>query len=203
MAETRFNPNINHPPKGSSIKVEPITDLKAIRHIKKLLKDKPRNLCLFIFGINTGYRASELLSLTVGQVAHLKVGDRLDLKQSKNRKYRPATMNEDAITAIQNWLPHHPNPQPDAPLFVSQIGGKAITKYQLIALVKDWCRQAELNGHYGSHTLRKTWGYHKRKTHKKDTAVISVAYGHASERQTLEYLCIQPEEIDDLYTQGL
>ena len=56
---------------------------------------------------------------------------------------------------------------------------------------------------HGSHTLRKTWGYHKRKTHKKDTAVISVAYGHASERQTLEYLCIQPEEIDDLYTQGL
>jgi len=41
----------NHPAKGSSIKVEPIRDRRAIADIKALLKDNPRNLCLFTLGI--------------------------------------------------------------------------------------------------------------------------------------------------------
>ena len=39
--------NPNHPKKGATIKVEPITELKDIKLIKKLLKDKPRDYCLF------------------------------------------------------------------------------------------------------------------------------------------------------------
>jgi hypothetical protein len=33
--------------------------------------------------------------------------------------------------------------------------------------------------------------------------LLTRAYGHASERQTLEYLCIQPEEIEELYSEAL
>ena len=55
--------NPNHPKKGSAIKVEPIRDKKAIDRIKKQLRDSPRDLCLFILGINTAYRANELLAI--------------------------------------------------------------------------------------------------------------------------------------------
>jgi integrase len=85
--------NHNHPKKGARIKVEPIRDLAAIAAIKLNLSHQPRNLCLFTLGINTAYRASELLSMTVGQVSHLKVGDRLDVKQRKTQKYRAVTLN--------------------------------------------------------------------------------------------------------------
>ncbi len=78
--------NFNHPIKGSSIKVDPIRSLEAISAIKSVCADSPRDLCLFTFGINTAYRAGEILSLKVGQVEHLEVGDRLEIKQSKNRK---------------------------------------------------------------------------------------------------------------------
>ena len=78
----------NHPQKGSTIKVEPIRDLKAIKRIKQILADKPRDYCLFTFGINTAYRANELLSIKVKDVSHLNVGDVLELKQSKMNKYR-------------------------------------------------------------------------------------------------------------------
>ena len=57
--------NPNHPTAGSTIKVEPIRDKKAISRIKKILGDQPRDLCLFTLGINTAYRANELLSLKV------------------------------------------------------------------------------------------------------------------------------------------
>jgi len=52
------NRNPNHPEKGSLIKVEPIRKMKDIKAIKKLLHDKPRDLCLFILGINTNLRVA-------------------------------------------------------------------------------------------------------------------------------------------------
>jgi hypothetical protein len=67
--------NPNHPPKGSTIHVEPIREKTAIKRIKKMLRDHPRDLCLFTLGINTAFRANELLALTVNQVEHLGQGD--------------------------------------------------------------------------------------------------------------------------------
>ena len=61
--------NPNRPKPGSSIKVEPIRTKTAIENIKKILRDNPRNLCLFTFGMNTAYQsANELLSIRLGQV---------------------------------------------------------------------------------------------------------------------------------------
>ena len=195
--------NPNHPKKGASIKVEPIKSLEDIANIKDSLADHPRNLCLFIMGINTAYRANELVSIKVGQVDYLKTGDRLDLKQSKNQKYRSTTLNENVVKSIQNWLQHHPNPVPDAPLFWSRKTGKALTSISLTNMVKRWCTDIGMRGNFGSHTLRKTWGYHQRHTFGHHAALLTIAYGHASEAQTLEYLCIQPDEIDELYIGAL
>ena len=74
--------NPHRPPPGSVLKVEPIHDKKAISRIKKLLRDHPRDLCLFVLGMNTAFRANELLSLQVGQVRSLLSGDVLSVKQS-------------------------------------------------------------------------------------------------------------------------
>ena len=188
----------NHPAKGSSIKVEPIRDLRAIAKVKALLVRQPRNLCLFSLGINTAYRASELLSLQVGDVAHLKVGDSIDIKQLKNQKYRRATLNGEAYRALQSWLDVHPDPKADVPLFRSQKGG-ALSVSAVNQLVKKWCRTIELQGNYGSHSMRKSWGYHQRMQLDTPVALLMRAYGHATEMQTLEYLCIQPEELKSLY----
>jgi integrase len=154
--------NPNHPKRGSSIKVNPITELSAIKRIKQQLANKPRDLCLFTLGINTAYRANELVSIKVGQVDYLKTQDRLDLKQSKNKKYRSITLNATAIEAIQNWLEVHPDVRPDAPLFISAKTKLALNSVTVISMVKAWCSKAGLRGNFGSHTLRKTWGYHQR-----------------------------------------
>ncbi len=194
----------NHPQKGSSILVEPITDRTDIRRIKTLLSDKPRDLCLFTLGINTAYRANELLSLSVGQVQHLKAGDALRLKQSKNNKYRTTIINNIVYEALQNWLEIHPDPRDKAPLFWSQRTRKALGVSAVNHLVKKWCRTIKLQGNYGSHTLRKTWGYHQLRQNKETEQyillVLMQAYGHHSPKQTLEYLCIQTNEIQSLYT---
>ena len=93
---------------------------------RKIIADNPRDLCLFTFGINTAYRAGELLSITVGQVDHLQAGERLDLKQAKNGKYRDTSLNATVIAALDAWLAEHPDPRPDAPLFMSRRGNAAL-----------------------------------------------------------------------------
>ena len=191
--------NTNHPKKGSSIKVEPIRDLKAIKRIKKLYEDKPRDLCLFTMGINTAYRANELLSLKVGQVDYLQVGDVLEIKQSKVGKYRAITVNQTTLTAIDTWLKHHPDNRGDAPLFISQRTRKALTVSSVNAIIKRMCREVGLKGNYGSHTMRKTWGYHQRIQKNQPIPLLMSAFGHTTQAQTLEYLCIQEAEIQDLY----
>jgi integrase len=192
----------NHPRRGSSIKVEPIRDLDAIREIKDdlIAAGKWRDYCLFTLGINTAYRASDLLSLTVGQVEYLQPGDLLEIKEKKTRKYRVATLNHAAWVALNDWLRLHPDrANPEAPLFLSAQGHAALTVPTVTRMVKHWCRTIGLHGHYGSHTMRKTWGYHQRKDNDAPLPLLMRAYGHATEAQTLNYLHIQERDLRDLF----
>jgi integrase len=189
----------NNPKRGSSIKVSPIRELAAIKLIKKSLSNDPRNLCLFTLGINTAYRACELLSCNIGQVRDLKPGDFLDLKQSKNKKYRMVTVNNTVVEMINQWLLLHPLKDFDeAPLFLSK-QGSALNVSSLNRMVKKWCAEAILTGNYGSHSLRKTWGYHQRIQNNAPLPLLTEAYGHSSQKQTLDYLGIQGDEIQQLY----
>lgn len=203
MARTGRTQARNHPRRGSAIKVEPIRDLAAIRRIKRLLRENPRDLCLFTMGINTAYRAGELLSLTVSQVRHLRPGDRLEVKQPKTGRYRMTRVNAVVVRSIGDWLRVHPDPRPGAPLFLSMRTPRALIVPSVNHLVKGWCAAAGLTENFGSHTLRKTWGYHQRVTFNKPTVLISRALGHAGEAQTMRYLGILPEEIDELYADAL
>ena len=192
--------NANHPKKGSTTKVEPIRTPKSIRAIKKNLKEHPRDLCLFTFGINTAYRAGEILSLTVGKVQHLKAGDRLEIKQPKSKKYRAITVNKTVEITLQNWLLQHPKKDAlQAPLFISQRTGRVLTVSTVNNLVKKWCGDIKLAGNYGSRSMRKTWGYHQRVYNNQPIPLLMVAFGHTSQAQTLDYLCVQDDEIRDLY----
>ncbi len=190
--------NPHHPTKGSSIKVEPIRSKTAIANIKKMLRDKPRDLCLFTLGINTAYRANELLSIRVRQVRHVEPSDTLELKQSKTDKYRMVTLNKAAAGALRDYIEQGGAArQDDDYLFASQRGA-VLTVPTVSKLVKGWCEMAGLKGNYGSHSLRKSWGYwqYKRGT---PLPLLVEAFGHATQRQTLAYLGIQPKEIQDIY----
>lgn len=201
--------NPNHPKKGSSIKVEPIRSLSDIARLKALLEPCPRDYCLFTLGINTALRANELVKIKLEQVVHLKAGDNLIVKQSKNKKYRTMTINENAYEAIQRCLASHPNRDDmSSPLLYSLTTGKGLRSNTVSKYMKEWCLLIELDGNYSSHTMRKTFGYHAYRRAKKDgtrfprIAELMIAYGHATERQTLEYLCIQDKDISSLFMES-
>lgn len=199
--------NANHPKKGDLIKVEPIRRLKDIATIKQLLADRPRDLALFVTGINTNLRASDLVRLTVGQVRHLKPLDDLELREQKTGKLRRITLNKSVVDAVQAAIASYPSERQgeSMPLFQSERhpGGGVLLVSTVNRLVKSWCATINLRGNYGSHTLRKTWGYHQRKTFGVGLPELMVAFNHTTQRQTLAYLCVQPEEIKNVYVNEL
>jgi integrase len=192
--------NWNKPVTGSQIKADPIKKRKDIESIKKLLADDPRNSALFTLGINTNLRASDLLRIRVGQVRDLKPGDEIELKERKTGKPRRITLNKACVHAIQRLLASRPYEDAD-PLFVGQRG--PLTVPSVHRLVKGWCRDINLKGNFGSHTLRKTFGYHQRVTFGTDIPRLMVVFNHSTQKQTLDYLCIQPEEIKNVYQNEL
>ena len=199
--------NFNHPRKGSSIKVDPIRDRQAIARIKYNLEQthQYRDLCLFTLGINTAWRCGELMSFRVGDVEHLRDYDMLELKQSKNQKYRMTPLNPEARKAVQKWLMLYKREfpayySPHAPLFMStKCRRSPLLVSSVCNMVKRWGREVGVSTPIGSHTLRKTWGYQQRVTYNAPVSLIREAYGHSSEEETLAYIGILPEEVNDLY----
>ena len=191
--------NPHRPRKGDAIRVEPIRSKKHIHNIKKILSDKPRDLCLFTLGINTAFRANELLAIKVEQVRYLEVGDILTIKQRKTQKYRAVALNENVVASIQTYLQQTPLGD-DAHLFTGLRG--CLTVPTVNRLVKTWCASVGLKGNYGSHSMRKTWGYWQRQN-GADILNLVEAFGHATQRQTMAYLGLQPEDVMKLYDLNL
>jgi integrase len=158
------------------------------------LRDSPRDLYLFVLGINTAYRANELLAIKVGDVRHLQPGDVLTRKQSKTNKYRGVILNPSAHTAIQTWLSSDQGKRlKDSDYLFT--GKRGVLQVPTVStMVKTWCQNVGLKGNYGSHSLRKTWGYWQRKERGTAIPLLMEAFRHATQRQTLDYLGIEANE---------
>ena len=189
----------NRPQKGSTIKVEPIREPKDIRLIKKLLAERPRDLAIFTVGINTNLRASDLLQITVGQVRRLQSGEHFSLKEKKTGKLKDVTVNKNVHEVVQGLLRTMLDAGDGEFLFQSRKGRQALCVSYLNSLVKAWCREINLKGNYGSHTLRKTFGYIHRTVFNTDIPTLMQMFNHSTQKQTLAYLGIQPSEIKEAY----
>ena len=196
----RKGENSNHPKKGSTTKVDPIKSTKNIQTIKKQLADNPLDYALFVVGINTNLRASDLLSIKVHQVKDLNPNDEIVLNEKKTKKPRRITLNKTCISAVQGLLASQEYSDKDY-LFKGQRG--VLTVPTVNAKVKSWCRAINLKGNYGGHTLRKTFGYHQRVRFGTDLPTLMEIFNHSTQKQTLAYLCVQPDEIRNVYENEL
>ncbi|MDM8565102.1 tyrosine-type recombinase/integrase [Candidatus Halobeggiatoa sp. HSG11] len=199
--------NPNHPKKGSQIFVSPLTNKRLIKEIKKHLEDKPRDLCLFVMGINTALRASDLLRLKILDVQCLAVGDVLRVHEKKTKKLRNITVNRAVREVVDIWLDDYmkrDNYNESGWLFPSQRADH-LTVMALNRMVKRWGGVAHVatgisqgNINYGSHTLRKTFAYHLRMSGVAIPILMEIL-NHKSQATTLRYLGIQSKEIADVY----
>lgn len=188
--------NPNHPQKGSTITVDPIRSEKDIKKIKRLLRNNPRDLLLFTMGINNGLRISDLLKLKVGDVSDVGAGETIKIRETKTGKMNVLMINRSVHQILTAYL-EEVKPRDHDYLFQSRNGNnKPLTRETVNKMVKEWTRS--LKGNYGTHTLRKTFGYIQRTKYAVSFEVLCKRFGHSSPSITMRYLGIDDKEVNGI-----
>lgn len=170
--------------------VEPIRDIEKIQEIKeRLLRRSYRDYFLFIFGINSGLRISDILPL---RVLDVKYTTHLKIQEKKTKNIRKTIITP----ALKNEIERYTKRMADSEyLFPSQKGNKPISRIQAWQIIHNVAKECGVEGAIGTHTLRKTFGYHfYQKT--KDVAMLQYIFGHSSPSITLRYIGINDDMVD-------
>ncbi|WP_018704813.1 site-specific integrase [Anaeromusa acidaminophila] len=180
--------------------VEPIRDKKQLDNMKRYLKEKnKRDWLLFVLGINSGLRISDLLNLKVSDV---KDKDRVTLREEKTGKAKDFPLSENCRKAVAEYLKNE-TLMADCPLFYSrkkdsQGNHKPISRQQAYDILTEAARAVGIKDAIGTHTLRKTFGYWAYKA-GHDITRIQHLMNHSSPSVTLRYIGITKDELDKVY----
>ncbi|MEQ8190301.1 MAG: site-specific integrase [Candidatus Eremiobacterota bacterium] len=183
--------------------VEPIRNRKTIDDIKKILKaTNLRNYCLFILGINSGLRICDLLNLKIKDVLDekRKIKDRITIREQKTGKVKNFPIADTAKKALMEYLITR-DFLLDEPLFLSKKGKKGkqtIGRQQAYRIINKIVRMVGLKEGYGTHTLRKTFGYHAYQS-GTDISILQKLFNHSAPCVTLAYIGITQDDLDDVY----
>ena len=172
--------------------VEPIRNVEDIRKVENILaKQSLRNLVFFTIGTNCGLRISDILKLNVGNVKNRNFIQLTEKKTGKFKKF-PINSKLKELFAI-----YTKGKRLDLPLFETKFGNR-LARVAAYYIIRTACEEAGLEDKFGTHTMRKTFGYHHYKKFK-DVAMLQKIFNHSSPEITLRYIGIEQDEIDESY----
>lgn len=179
--------------------VEPIKDKKQLENMKRYLKgNNLRDWLLFILGINSGLRISDLLAL---QVDDVKGKDRISVREQKTGKPKDFPLPINSKKAVVEYLKKED--LTEGPLFPSRKakgskGTGAISRQQAYDSINAAARAVGIEDKIGTHSLRKTFGYHAYMA-GHDITRIQQLLNHSAPSVTLRYIGITKQELDQIY----
>lgn len=179
--------------KGERMKiVQPIRSLKQIKQMKEYLKAQNlRNYMLFLFGIHSGLRISDLLALKIEDVCKK---DYIVLKEKKTKKAKAFPLSKELQEEIAIYLAG----QTTGWLFPSRHKGRSLSRKMAYHILSTSAKKVGIKESIGTHTLRKTFGYWAYKQ-KVSLELIQKILNHSSPYITLQYIGITQDQIDNVY----
>ena len=169
--------------------VEPIRDINTVMDIADYLRSRSeRNYVMFMFGIYTGLRISDILKFRVRDV---KGKDAVYIREKKTGKEKRFPINAELKPVIKDYIYGKDDYEY---LFKSPRGNRPITRQQAYNILSEAGRQFDIDK-IGTHTLRKTFGYHMyQQTH--DAVTIKEILNHSDISITLRYIGINQDNKD-------
>ncbi len=172
--------------------VEPIRSKKDIKRIEIYLRKRnERNFLLFVMGINSGLRISDILALNVGDVKNRSY---IKIVEKKTHKYKKFPINSKLKILLNHFVK---NRNDDEPLFFTQRKNR-LDRVQAYKILNEASLNVGLKYNIGTHSLRKTFGYHHYKKFK-DIVILQKIFNHSSSEITLRYIGIDQDRIDESY----
>ena len=173
--------------------VEPIRNLEHLRKLEDYLaKKSKRDLILFTIGTNCGLRISDIVALNVGDVrnkSHIRIVEK------KTGKYKSFPINSKLKPMFEEYTK---GKRSDEALFKTRFQNR-MDRFTAYRIMRKSFKLAGLPEKVGTHTMRKTFGYHHYQKFK-DVAILQKIFNHSSPQVTLRYIGIEQDQIDESYT---
>lgn len=172
--------------------VQPLRTKEEITNMREALSQtnyRERNLLLFNIGINTGLRISDILALRVEDV---KGKTSIVIKEGKTKKKRTVHLNA-VLVELTDYINEVLDGADEGFLFPSRKGDKAISRVQAHRILSGAGKACGYD-YIGTHTLRKTFGYHFYQR-TKDVATLMTIFNHSDQQTTKRYIGISDDEI--------
>jgi integrase len=169
--------------------VQPIRDPDKIEAMKRYLLDKNhRNYILFVTGISTGLRISDILKLKKEDLLRTHV----ILRETKTKKQKRIRVPP----SVRRELMDYAKGLKDGEYIIKSRQGEntPIDRSTAYRILREAAEYVSLN-EIGTHTLRKTFGYHFYKQ-TKDVAMLQEIFNHSSPHITLKYIGINQDSMD-------
>lgn len=169
--------------------VQPIRDIDKVLDIADyLLTRNKRDYIMFMMGIYSGLRISDVLKL---KVRDIKGKDYISMREMKTDKEKRFAINDELKPILKEYTREMKDYEY---LFKSPRGNKPITRQQAYNIMNIAAKEFNLES-IGTHTLRKTWGYHLyQQTH--DAVTIMQILNHSDISITLRYIGINQDNKD-------
>lgn len=171
--------------------VDPIRDVNMIHDIAEYLAEKSdRNALLFLYGIYTGLRISDI---RLKRVRDVRGKDRFKVIEKKTGKERNFRVNATLKRALDKYVKDKKDYEY---LFASRQGkNRPISRQQAYNILKDAGDKFGLDL-IGTHTMRKTFGYHLYKQ-TGDINLVQTILNHNTPEYTKLYIGLTQDTIDD------
>jgi integrase len=159
-----------------------------------------RDRALFLVGLYTGFRITELLSLRwrdclrQGQVAAAVTVARRAMKNKQ--RGRTVALHPHAQAALQEWYQVAQPADGSLYVFRSRKGGnRPLTRQSAWQILLDAYASCSMTGRLGTHSLRKTFAMTVHEQLGRDLHRTQQALGHVNISSTLHYLPVADVEI--------
>lgn len=175
------------------IGAQPIKKNEDIKKINKYLKDNNyKGYVLWQFGLHTGLRVGDILRLKIGDVygrAHVAIIEQKTQKQ----KIIPI------VPALRDIIEEYcKERKPNEFIFTNNTNNSKLNRTTAYRYIVNACKRAGITEHVGTHTMRKTFGYHHYQQFH-DAVILQKIFNHSSLRITLRYIGVEQDEIESSY----
>lgn len=176
--------------------VEPI---RKKAHIKGIINwfyehDLEKYAILFKLGCYTGLRASDLLSF---KKKDLYNRTRVILREQKTGKVKTFPLQMHLQILINTFIEKQ-NLTDEEYVFSGRYTNKEVDRSQVYRFIVQACKELGIEDNVGTHTMRKTFGYHAYKQFN-NVVVLQFIFNHSGPDVTKRYIGITQDEMDEVY----
>lgn len=186
--------------------VNAIKDMKKVNALLMYLKGKNyRDYVLAKFQLNTGLRISDVVPIRVCDlmISKKRFKEYLVIQETKTDKVKSIKLNDELRNTIKDYIIKCDLKDSDY-LFRSKkfdVDGnnRHITVTQAYRILKDAANAIGIQN-FGTHSLRKTWGYFTYKASKHNVGLLMDMFNHSAPSITLRYIGIDQDARDEMYS---